>query len=170
MEPVIYEDTRQHEGKHDGKHAWFEAHGVAIVRRKLDAGDYGREGSNVLIDTKQGVQELAGNVGREHARLVREIERANAAGCRLWFVIEEHPEYNDRARLATWVSRVCRQCGRCDPLVSKCQVKRFKPMNGATLAKIVAKLESDHGARFAFCSKRDTARIICDLLGVRYRR
>lgn len=170
MEPVIYEDSRQQAGKHALKHEWWAAHGVEVARRKLDFGDYERDGSNISVDTKKNVQELAGNLGREHARLVREIERANDAGYRLWFVIEEHPEYNDRARLATWVSRICRGCGRCDPLASKCRVKRFKPMNGAVLAKIVKRLEADHAARFLFCDGKDTARIICDLLGVRYER
>lgn len=172
MEPVICEDSRQQAGKHALKHGWWAAHGVEVARRKLDFGDYIRDDdiSNISVDTKKDVQELAGNVGRDHARLVREIERANDAGYRLWFVVEEHPEYNDRARLATWVSRVCRQCRRCDPLTSKCRVKRFKPMNGPTLAKIVARLESDHAARFLFCDRRDTARVICDLLGVGYAR
>lgn len=167
---MLYCDTRQQAGKHGHVDGWFSAHGVPFEYRKLDYGDYMRDGSNISVDTKKDVQELAGNCGRDHARLVREIERANAAGYRLWFVIEERPEYNDRARLATWESRVCRSCRRCDPLTSKCRVRRFKPMNGPTLAKIVAKLESDHAARFTFCDRRDTARVICDLLGVRYER
>lgn len=170
--PGLVCDTRQHDGKHGHVDGWLAAHGVPFAYRKVDFGDYIRDDdmSNISVDTKKDVQELAGNVGRDHARLVREIERANAAGWRLWFVVEEHPEYNDRRKLATWVSRVCRSCRRCDPLESKCRVRRFKPMNGPTLAKIVARLESDHAARFLFCDRKDTARVICDLLGVRYER
>lgn len=166
----IFEDTRQQAGRHRLKNEWWAAHGVEVVRRKLDAGDYGREGSNVLVDTKQGVQELAGNVGREHARFVRELDRARVAGCRLYILVEERPEYADRSRLATWRSSVCLRCRRCDPLASKCRARRFKPLNGPQLAKIVARLEERHGCRFMFCDRRDTARIVCELLGVRYER
>lgn len=169
-ETKIQIDSRQQVGKHGHVDGWFASRGVPYFYKKLDFGDYAREGSNISVDTKKDVQEFAGNCGREHARLVREIERANSAGYRLWFVIEEHPEYNDRHELAKWVSHVCRTCRRCDPLVSKCRARRFKPMNGPTLAKIIAKLESDHHCRVTFCDKRDTARVICDLLGVRYER
>ena len=41
-------------------------------------------------------------------------------------------------------------------------------MNGAKLAKIVATLERDHGALFLFTRRGDSARTICDLLGVEY--
>ena len=41
-------------------------------------------------------------------------------------------------------------------------------MNGPQLRKILDALHERHGALFMFCDKRDTARIVCDLLGVRY--
>ena len=172
--PEIWEDTRNKQGKHAVKNAWWAAHGIEVVRRKLDAGDYGREGSNVFIDTKQDVQELAGNCGREHARFARELDRARDAGCRLYILVEEHAAYNDRANLRRWVCRTCRMCpefraGACDPNADACRARRLKPMNGAVLAKIIKRLEEDHGARFAFCDRRDSARTICDLLGVRFK-
>ena len=171
--PVIWEDTRNKQGKHAVKNDWWAAHGVKVVRRKLDAGDYGREGSNILIDTKQTVQELAGNCGRENARFVRELDRARDAGCRLYVLVEEHEAYNDRERLHRWVCRTCRMCPefrtrRCDPNADACRARRFKPMNGAKLAKTVATLERDHGALFLFTRRGDSARTICDLLGVEY--
>ena len=93
---------------------------MAVERRKLDTGDYWAEGSRYLIDTKKDVQELAGNVGRDHDRFVRELDRATADGKVLVILVEEHPEYQDNRKLATWVSRVCRQCRRCDPLNDAC--------------------------------------------------
>jgi hypothetical protein len=168
---MIVEDTRQQAGKHRRIAAWMEAHGVDFAPRAsaLPFGDYMREGSNISIDTKKDVQEVAGNIGRDHARFVRECERARAEGYKLVILVEEHPEYNDREKLYGWTSYVCRRCRKCRPhQPGKCVRYRTKPMNGLTVAKIIAKLEQDHGVRFEFCAKRDTARRICEILGVEY--
>lgn len=168
---MITEDTRQQEGKHTHIEKWMAAHGVDFTPRAaaLPFGDYMVDGSNISIDTKKDVQEVAGNVGKDHARFVRECERARSEGYRLVFLIEEHPEYNDRNKLRTWKSYVCRKCGRCDPINDKgCARYRYKPMNGNTVAEIIDKIEKNHGARFEFCRKRDTARRICEILGVKY--
>lgn len=105
----LYEDTRNKIGRHKLKNQWFAAHGIEVERRKLDFGDYARtdDFSNIVIDTKQDMQEVAGNVGHDHARFVRECDRAAEAGYRLYILVEEHPEYADRDLLATWVSGVC---------------------------------------------------------------
>lgn len=164
---VIYEDTRQKRGRHSLKHAWWAAHGVEIVRRKLDTGDYWADGSNFLVDTKQSVQELAANIGRDHDRFVRELDRATADGKVLVILVEEHPEYQDNRKLATWVSRMCLRCRRCDPLSDDC-VRGSKPINGPRVAKTIDTLRERHGARFMFCDGGDSAEIICGLLGVSY--
>ena len=168
-------DTRQRAGKHGHVDGWLTAHGVPFRYAKLDYGDYMRDepGWNISVDTKKDVQELAGNCGREHARFARELDRARDAGCRLFILVEELEAYNDRERLRRWVCRTCRMCPefrakRCDPNADACRARRFKPMNGATLAKIVTKLEQDHGALFLFTRRGDSARTICDLLGVEY--
>lgn len=163
-------DTRQQKGKHLHVDRWLESHGVPYEYKKLDFGDYQRSdgAGNISIDSKKDVQELAGNVGREHARFVRELERARVAGYRLYILVEELEAYNDREKMNLWRSRVCRQCRKCDPLKDKCRVRRYKPMNGPTLKKIVDKLEREHGMRLMFCKRGDTARTICDLLGVEY--
>ena len=163
-------DTRQQVGKHNNIDSWFDSHGIEYFYQKLDFGDYAEvdNGGNIVVDSKQDMQEVAGNVGHDHARFVRECDRAAEAGYRLYILVEEHPEYVDRDLLATWVSGVCRRCRKCDPLESKCVARRFKPLNGPTLRKIIDRIEYDHGARFLFCDKRDTARVICELLGVKF--
>lgn len=138
------------------------------MRRKLDTGDYWADGSRYLVDTKKDVQELAGNVGRDHDRFVRELDRATADGKVLIILVEEHPEYERPELLETWVSGVCRRCRRCDPLRDSCKAKRRKPMNGPQLRKILDALHERHGARFMFCDKGRTAEIVCGILGVRY--
>ena len=168
----IIEDTRQQEGRHRHVAAWMRAHGVDFAprARALPYGDYMREGSNISIDTKKDLDELAGNLGREHARFARECDRARADGYRLVVLTEAGERYNDVAELSRWLGYACRKCRRCDPAdpSSRCTRYRTKPMHGALLASIMAGMERDHGVHFYFCDRRDTARSICEILGVRH--
>lgn len=167
---MLYCDTRQQKDKHGNIDLWLDAHKVEYEYRKLDFGDYSTPSSNISVDTKQGMVEVAGNVGRDHARFARECDRAAAEGWRLVVLVEEHPEFErDRSLMDGWVAYPCRRCRRCDPLSSTgCRRYRSKPMQGATIRRIIEGLERNHGCRFMFCNRRKTARIICELLGVPY--
>lgn len=50
---VLLEDTRQQEGKHKNIALYCKRHGITLVRKKLDVGDYAFPGGNISIDTKQ---------------------------------------------------------------------------------------------------------------------
>lgn len=169
---ILYEDTRQQEGKHEAKHAWFAEHGVEVVRKKLDAGDYATDQSNVLVDTKRGLSEVAMDVGRDHKRFAREMERARDAGCRLVILVEVGAPYRTTADVARWTNDACKRCEHyrrllCDPSASaRCKRYRSKPMRGTTMAKIIQSVECDYGCRFEYVNPRYAARRICELLGV----
>lgn len=170
MAATVYEDTRQQAGKHDAKHEWFAAHGVELVRRKLDFGDYARDGSNVYIDTKRDVRELAGNLGRDHARFVREAERARSSGCLLVVLVERAGAVADVPGLAMWTNPLCARCsyrkmGACDH-TQRCKRYRNRPIQGATLARIAAAVSANHGCRFEFVRGGNGAPRICELLGL----
>ena len=171
----IYEDSRQQGGKHENKHCWWDAHGVTYQRKKLDFGDYMDASglSNVSVDTKRSISEVAMDVGRDHARFVREIERANTAGFRLVVLIEVGGPYSTIDAIERWTAIPCRNCanrryGSCDPHASGCARFRSRPMQGETVLKIMRRLEQDHGCRFEVCRPSQSARRICELLGVRY--
>lgn len=165
-------DTRQQAHKHDHVDNWFTTHGVDFFYKKLDFGDYAAigNGSNVSVDTKQSMDELASNLGREHARFARECDRARADGYRLVILTEAGERYNDVAELSGWLGYACRKCRRCDPAdpSSRCTRYRSKPMTGARMLPIMASMERKYGTHFYFCDRRDTARAICDILGVRH--
>lgn len=171
----IIEDTRQHAGKHGAKHAWFEAHGVTLVRRKLDFGDYMREGSNVSVDTKADVHELMGNLGAGYRRLDHECARAAEAGCRIVFLCEGGERYSDPAVLASVPSAGCAKCGlkrKCVPTNprSGCEARgaRRKPFQGYQMVGRMKTLHYKYGAEFEFVDGKDSARRVCELLGVSY--
>lgn len=170
--PLIKIDTRQQAGKHKNIDQWLESNNIAYSYEKLDFGDYMRDGSNVSVDTKSGMDELAMDLGRDHDRFVRECERAIHAGCRLVVLVEAGRKYNDKVEVEGWSGRGCRSCRTvCDPndYSHKCS-RPHRPMVGRKLWATMKAMERRHAVRFAFCSKRETARIICDLLGVEVRR
>ena len=171
--PTIYEDTRQQRGKHGTKHAWFESHGVELVRKKLDFGDYATDGSNVCIDTKKGLQEIAANVGAEHERFVREIERAKREGYRIIFLIEESSFISKLSDVYLWTNGTCVRCAyhrnyQCDSVESKCIKFKRRPMTGSTLQRILESMQLSYDCRFELVDPGNSARRICDLLGVQY--
>lgn len=171
--PTLYEDTRQQAGKHKTKNDWWERHGVTVVRKKLDFGDYVTDGSNISVDTKRSVMEVVMDCGRDHARFVREMERAAKAGYRLVILIET-PQVKSIADLSDWTNDVCRRCerhrlGYCVPKVAaKCATHRSKPMQGVTLGRIMTTMQEEYNCVFEFVHPLRAARRICEILGVRY--
>lgn len=173
--PDIWEDSRQKVGKHERKRLWFEAHGIEVERCKLDTGDYERAdgASNVLIDTKRSLDEVAMDVGRDHARFVRELDRARDAGCRLVVLIECGAPYKELDDVARWYPQPCRKCqyrsSWCEPRAhGRCGRFKRKPMQGPTLLSIMRTLERTHGCRFEIVHPARAASRICELLGVKY--
>ena len=170
--PVLYEDTRQQAGKHSVKHTWWEHHGVTLVRKKLDFGDYMTDGSNISIDTKKGLKELSMDCGRDHDRFVRELDRAARAGYRLVILVEQSGGYETAEDVAArWINPVCTRCIHyrtqvCHIFDRRCLRFRCRPMQGETLAKQMAALAENHGCRFELVHPSRAARRICEILGV----
>lgn len=173
--PVIYEDTRQqmaHGDKHATKHRWWNAHSVEVVRRKLDTGDYMTDGSNVTVDTKKGLEEIAANIGgRAHRRFSDECKRAQESGLRL-VVLVECVGYASMTDVRAWTNTHCRKCGKaCNPHDPRGKCMRHgtrKPIQGARLVKAMQTMAKRYGVEFVFVRPQDAARYICERLGVDY--
>ena len=173
---VVYIDTRQHKDKHAIKHAWFTEHGVEAERRKLDFGDYMTEASNRSVDTKRSIDEIAQNInGKNHDRFKRECQRARDAGYRLIILVENRDGVESLEDLQKWTNGHCSSCVHfytrsCNPHSSgKCTKHNTrKPIQGERLARAMSTMSERYGARFEFCAPHESAKRICDLLGVRY--
>lgn len=78
--------------------------------------------------------------------------------------------------LERWVHPTCRRCdfavcGHCDPLhggICDMWGKKQRPVQGHRFAAILCGLERRYGVRFEFCKPQDSAKRICELLGVRW--
>ena len=164
MGGTVYEDTRQQAGKHKAKHRWFEAHGVDVVRRKLDFGDYMADGSNVSVDTKKDIYEVASNLTAQHDRFRRECERAAAEGCRLVVLVENRSGVSDLGSLSEWRE----DADHLSMRVRRSGNRYARRIDGATLSKAMSTMFERYGVRFEFCHPNDSARRICEELGVSY--
>lgn len=177
MGDTLLIDTRQHKGKHEIKNDWWASHGVSTTRFKLDFGDYMVDGSNISVDTKRSISEIAQNInGREHERFKRECIRAQVAGYRLVILVENQDGVTCIEDLQEWINRHCEACvyyrmKRCNPrdTSTKCeQHDKRKPIQGDRLAKAMSTMSERYGVRFEFCNPHESAKRICDLLGVMY--
>lgn len=141
---VIISDTRQQEGKHEAKLAYFKSNGYKVIRSKLYVGDYARlDKQTTVIDTKKDILEVASNIcGNQHERFRGECIRAKEAGIELIILIEEIPP---NGKLSEWHS-------------PRTKVK------GEVLEKAMRTMKEKYGVQFAFCDKASTGKIIINLL------
>ena len=147
---VIQEDTRQKSDKHDKKHAWFNFHGVELVRCKLPFGDYAPI-PPVSIDTKENMEEIAGNIcGKEHKRFINECKAAKAAGCRLIILVENENGIRDVNEVHTWINPRVIYSPKC--------------VQGAQLQKAMETIHERYGTEFLFCAPEESAQIITEIL------
>lgn len=184
---MIYSDTRQKPGHHDIKEKWWAEHGIELERVALTvkghaanpavapAGDYCADGSNVCVDTKASVDEVAGNInGKEHERFIAEIERAASWGYRLVILVENELGYANMGDVLRWTNGHCVRCHkrrvtgkavaatptarasargteRASPSRAQGSTRPWTPSSGATAAdSSSARRKTAHGASASF--------------------
>lgn len=148
---VLIEDTRQQSGKHDLKHQYFEQNGVKVVRSKLPVGDYANiKNMSVIVDTKKDIQEVIGNVTKQHKRFVAECDLAQDSDIKLIILVENEDGVTKIDDLYRW----------WNPRT------RFSPKatTGKQLAKILTGIEHRHGVKFEFCRPEEAGQRIIELL------
>ena len=132
----------------------FSRQGVKVVSRALNFADYWNPANpKVIIDRKQNLQEVAGNVVQGRKRLVREIERCNRAGCHLIFLVEHGGRIHKLEDVICWKN----------PRMSESPYA----VSGERLFKIMKAMESYYGIEWKFCSKGQTGKKIIELLEVK---
>ena len=145
---IIQEDTRQKKDKHDKKHAYFAEAGIELLRCKLPFGDYA-PAPRVSIDTKENMEEIAGNIcgsKAEHQRFIRECKAAKAAGCQLIVLVENTVGISHVSQVHFWANP--RSC-----YSPKC-------VQGPRLQKAMETITDRYGVQFLFCAPDDAGRVI----------
>ena len=150
---ILIEDTRQVVGKHKLKNEYFEKMGIEVVRSKLLFGDYQNpQNPSIAIDTKKDIQELIGDLTKDHERFRNELLLSKKCGAKLIILIEDEKVtcIND---LYTWYNWRLK--------------KSPKATKGSTLAKMLYTIENnteDYNCQFLFVEKAECGAKIIELL------
>ena len=148
---VIIVDTREKPRAIVKILAEFDRQGVKYVRRALNFADYfNPEKPDVIIDRKQNLLEIAGNVVQGRARFLREVERCNRAGCHMIVLIEHGGKIRTLEDVIGWKNPRL----KVSPLA----------VSGERLFKIMKAMEGRYGIEWQFCSKQQTGKRIIEML------
>lgn len=133
--------------------AEFDRQGVEYVRRALNFADYAdpEKLPGIVIDRKQNLIEVAGNVVQQRARFVREIERCNRAGCRLVVLVEHGNRIKTLEDVIGWKNPRLKD----SPYA----------VSGERLYKIMKAMAGHYGIEWRFCNKQSTGKRILEILG-----
>ena len=154
---VLVEDTRQQAGKHKNIERYCKAHGIEMIRRKLDVGDYMLLGGSTSVDTKQDLLELSKDVmSNDHRRFRQECIRAKENGIQLIILVEEVPPFDqvDLWDVPRWQSS--NEYHRYGDPMTLVDPKAFK--------KALMTMEERYGVKFRYCHRKQTARKIIKYL------
>lgn len=144
-------DTREHPRAITKILAEFDKQGIHVVRRALKFADYWNpDNPDRIVDRKQNLLEVAGNVVQQRERWLREVDRCNRAGCHLIVLVEHGGAIRTLDDVIRWKNPRL----RVSPLA----------VSGERLFKIMKAMELKHGIEWQFCSKAQTGKKIIELL------
>lgn len=146
MNKLIIVDTR--EKGHKKILEYFNKNNIDYIVSKLDYGDYKiYKNNNVVIDRKDNLLELAGNLCHtsEHERIKREITRAKEDGCKDFIFLISENKIKSLDDIKKWSSP-------------------HTKVKGETLLKIMQTMKKKYGIRFIICPKNKMGEYIVKLL------
>ena len=145
----------------------FDKNGVNHFSSKLLVGDYmNLDNPRLIIDRKQNLQELCGNVCQQHERFNRELIRAIEANIQLIILVEHGPDVKTMEDVYFWQNPRKHEV-RWRMVNGKRQkyVESTKAVDGQQLYKSLCTIRDRYNVRFEFCEKKDTGQRIIELLG-----
>lgn len=148
----------------------FENEGVNYFTSKLLVGDYmNLDNPRIIIDRKQNLQELCGNVCQQHERFKRELVKAMSANIQLIILIEHGADIQSLEDVYFWQNpRKHEVRWRVVNGKREKYVVSAKAVDGNQLYKSLCTIGDRYNVRFEFCEKKDTGRRILELLGGKY--
>lgn len=162
MTKTIIVDSREHNHAIQDILNTFNQKRYKHISSKLPIGDYALlTDMSMVIDRKQNLSELCGNVGKEHDRFRREILRAKENGIKLVFLCEHGKGIKTLDDVLWWENP--RETVR-EKINGVWTTRHQKVMQGITLYKILTTLRDRYGVEFLFCDKKETGSRIIELL------
>lgn len=140
---MIYIDTREKKNTHILQ--YFERNGIAYEKKKLEVCDYTVDG-NILIERKQNLLELAGNITKENGRRIKAEFSRVPPNATVYVLVEEN--IHTLEDVQKWSSK-------------------YSKLHGATLYRYLVSYQRRHGLQYIFCHKNSSGKIISKLLGIK---
>lgn len=144
----------------------FDSQGVRYFSSKLLVGDYmNLDNPRLIIDRKQNLQELCGNVCQQHERFKKELIRAIEAGLQLIILIEHGDDIKSLEDVYFWQNPRKHEIRWKTVNGKKIKtVVSAKAVDGEQLYKSLCTIRDRYNVRFEFCNKNETGKRIMELL------
>lgn len=177
MVMVIQVDSREKARAIKKIEAEFDRRGIQHPISKLIVGDYmNYDNPRLIVDRKQNLSEVCGNLTQQHERFRREALLAKELGIQLVILVEDGLKVKSLADVETWVNprrwQYCRKHGIPTKGDVEREIEEFiraggtkQPTPGPQLAKMMHTVSEKYGIIWEFCDKRHTGQRIVELLG-----
>ena len=139
-------DSREKKNEHIKR--YFEKNNIHYIVQKMDVADYQiLENDKLVIDRKQNLEELSKNLMNktDHSRFWKEVRRAKDSGIKLIILCEHGKDITDIESVCKWNSK-------------------YSCVTGRALLEEIYRVHIAYGVEFIFCTKRQTAKKIVELL------
>lgn len=151
MSLTVQVDTREKPDKIDHIIDYFEAEGIYHFRSKLPVGDYmNLDNARFVIDRKQNLQEVCGNLCQGHERFRQELIRAQRLGIKLALLIEHGRSIKTLDDVRYWRN-------------PRRAVSPYA-LDGLAVYKRLMTISSKYDVDIHFCNKKQTGELIVQLL------
>lgn len=173
---IIQIDSREKERAIKKIEAEFDRQGIKHPVSKLIVGDYmNYDNPRVIVDRKQNLTEVCGNLTQQHTRFRKEVLKAQELGIKLIILVEDGTKVKSLDDIETWINprrwQYCRDYGiptKGDIAANIAEFERHggtrQPTPGPQLAKMMRTMSERYGIQWEFCCKNDTGKRIIELL------
>lgn len=157
----------------------FDRQGINHYVSKLYVGDYmSLDNPRLIIDRKQNLSEVCGNMCQQHRRFRDELIRAQEAGIQVIILVEDGIKFKTLEDVRNWVNprrwQYCRKYGISTRGDVDAEIAEFvrhggakPPVSGVILEKQMRTMTEKYGVVWEFCSKAQTGRRIIEILSRR---
>lgn len=144
----------------------FDEQKIKYFSSKILVGDYmSLDNPRLIIDRKQNLQELCGNVCQQHERFKRELLKAIDAGIQLVILVEHGPDIKTLEDVYFWKNpRKHEVRWRYENGKRVKYVVSAKAVDGSQLYRSLCTMRDRYNIKFAFCEKKDTGKEIIRIL------
>lgn len=173
---VIQIDSREKARAIKKIEAEFDRRGIKHPISKLIVGDYmNYDNPRMIVDRKQNLTEVCGNMTQQHTRFRNELIRAQELGIQLVILVEHSSKIKSVDDVESWVNprrqQYCRKHGIPVSGDVAANIAEFEhhggtrqPTTGSQLAKMMRTMSERYGVHWEFCSKQDTGKRIIEIL------